>query len=87
MEKSMEYNKTLYVAIKITKGTDSVQCPAVIEALAGPGVEEAYTVLLNYRYNEYTGPITLHKKSAKFDIRKGVAQGDTISTKLFTERL
>ena len=48
-------------------------------------VEETYEKVLEGTYKESSATIKLHKVSEKIPIRKGVRQGDTIFSKLFTE--
>ena len=85
IEKSAEYNQPLYMAfIDYEKAFDSVEIPAVIEALRNQGVQEAYVNILANIYKDSTATLVLHKKSRKLPIKKGVRQGDTISPMLFT---
>jgi len=84
-EKCLEYNQPLcMVFIDYEKAFDSVETQSVLGALQQQGVESTYINLLRDVYTNCTTTVTLHKESAKINIKKGVRQGDTISHKLFT---
>ncbi|MCJ3109057.1 reverse transcriptase family protein, partial [Klebsiella pneumoniae] len=85
IEKSAEYNRPLYMAfIDYEKAFDSVEIPAVLEALRRQGICDSYVNTIANIYKDSTATLLLHKKSRKIPIQKGVRQGDTISPMLFT---
>lgn len=76
IEKSAEYNKTLYMAFIHYE-----------KALKDEAIEETYIRLLEDVYKKCTSRITLHKQSDKFPIRKAVRQEGTTTQKLFKSSL
>lgn len=60
------------VFIDYEKAFDSVSTVALLEALKDQGIEETCIRLLHEIYKECMGRIILHKKSNKFQIRKGL---------------
>ena len=85
IEKTSEYNMPLCLAfVDYRKAFDSVEIPAVLEAIKSQGVEQAYVNMLNHIYQHASAFIRLHKDSDIFKLGKGVRQGDCISPKLFT---
>ena len=57
------------------------------EGLKNQGVDEAYLNILRNLYSKATSALRLHKDSEKFELGRGVRQGDNISSKLFTSCL
>ena len=90
-EKCREYNISLRVAfVDYEKAFDSVQTQATLTSLQGQGIEDVYIEILKdilYTDSSVTLTVHLHKESEKIRIKRGVRQGDTISTKLFTATL
>ena len=88
LEKSNEYNMPLYMAfVDYEKAFDSLQHPAVFDALKKHGVEEKYINIMKEIYNNGTAQVRTESLSRKFKILKGVRQGDTLSPVLFTAAL
>lgn len=88
IEKSNEYNKTLYLCfIDFTKAFDSLNHYAIWEALQQQNIESRYISLLHSIYSKIKSRIKLEREGAEFDIKKGVRQGDPISPKIFSSVL
>ena len=88
-KKSRESNIPLYIAfVDYEKAFDSVQTQAVLTSLKEQGIEDVYIELLKEINNNSSMTVHLHKESNKINIRKGVRQGDSISSpKLFMAAL
>ena len=69
------------------KAFDSIQHPAVFGALKNQGVEEKYINIINETYKNGTAQVRTESLSRKFNILKGVRQGDTLSPVMFTAAL
>lgn len=88
IERSEEYELPLCMAfVDYEKAFDSIKTDAIINALKNQGIPIGYVTLLSNIYNKATANLKLQDKTEKFNIRKGVRQGDTISPKLFTAAL
>jgi hypothetical protein len=85
IQKHNEYKMPLVLAfIDYEKAFDSVEIWAVMRGLTKCSVDYRYIQLLNNIYKKATSSTQLHEQSGKFDIKRGVRQGDTMSPKLFT---
>ena len=69
------------------KAFDSVHTQVVLNSLPEQGIEDVHIELLKEIYTNSSMTIHLHKESKKINIRRGVRQGDTISSKLSTATL
>ena len=87
-EKAIEYQLPLCLAfIDYEKAFDSIEIPAVLQALVEQGVDITYINTIKDIYSKGTATIQLHSESNKINIHRGVRQGDTMSTKLFNAAL
>ena len=64
-----------------------MQTQAVLTSLKEQGIEDVYIKLLKEIDTNSSMTVHLHKESNKINIRRGVRQGDTISSKLFMAAL
>ena len=65
------------------KAFDSVEVPAILEAIESQGDEQIYINTLKHIYQNTFVFIHLHKESDIFKLERSVRQGDCISPKLF----
>lgn len=64
IEKAPEYNQPLHMAFIDHEDTfDSLETPAVMEALHDRGAQKAYVNILGNLYEDSTGTLFIHKKS------------------------
>ena len=86
IEKANEYNITLWMAmIDYEKAFDSIEIWAVINALSNGRIDDRYTNIIKYIYENATSQVmTTQEKTNKINKKRGVRQGDSISPKLFT---
>ncbi|GFR75949.1 galactosylgalactosylxylosylprotein 3-beta-glucuronosyltransferase [Elysia marginata] len=86
IEKSNEYNLPLCVGfIDYEKAFDSVEHFAIFDALRQININEKYVNILENIYQNATARVHIDNiESELFPIKRGVRQGDPISTKLFT---
>jgi len=61
------------------EGFDSVEIPAVLNALREQNIHPKYIRTLQNIYSYSTSTIRLHVEGDSFPINRGVRQGDTIS--------
>ncbi|KAG7301234.1 hypothetical protein JYU34_014132 [Plutella xylostella] len=88
IEKTNEYPQPLYIAfIDFTKAFDSIEHCYLWEALYKDKIEPKYIALLKHIYDHSSATIKLDQSGPKFNIEKGVKQGDSISPKLFNSVL
>ncbi len=88
VEKCNEFRIPLCLAfVDYEKAFDSVEHVGIMEAMDNQGVNKGYIELLANIYNNATSMIRLDKDSVKFEVKRGVRQGDTISPKLFNAGL
>ena len=84
-EKADEYKIPLFFAfVDYEKAFDSIELYPLFEAPENQGVEAAYITLLRDLYNGATSTLKLHRESDKINLRRGVRQGNNISSKRFT---
>ena len=80
-EKCREYNITLCVAfVDYEKAFDSIQTQAILTSLQEQGIEDVYIEILKDMHTDSLVTVHLHKESEKIRIKRGVRQGDTISS-------
>lgn len=83
IEKCVEYNKPIIlIFVDYEKAFDSVDQQKLFAALAECRVDR-YTGLLKCIYDHATASVSLHEDTNRFNIKRGMRQGDTISPKLF----
>jgi len=88
IEKANEYQLPLCLAfIDYEKAFDSIEVPAVLQALIDQGIDDTYVNIIKDIYSKGTAIIQLHTESNKINIQRGVRQGDTMSPKLFNAAL
>jgi len=84
IEKSEEYNRKIFLAfIDYTKAFDSVKHKKIYEALKNQGTPQAYIKLINEMYTNLKSRIVTEMTGESFEIRKGVRQGEPLSSCLF----
>ena len=84
IQKCEEYNKKLYLTfIDYTKAFDSVKHESVYRALERQGVEKKYIQVIMEMYGKLKARIKMDKTGEAFEIRRGVRQGDPLSSFLF----
>ena len=87
-EKCRDCNIPLCIAfMDYGKAFESVQTQAILTALQKQGIEDVYIEIMKNIYPDSSVTVHLHKEIEKIRIKRGVRQGDTISTKLFTATL
>ena len=88
IEKTSEYKLPIYLCfVDYEKAFDSVELRAVLTTLTNQGIEQQYINTIRNIYKKSTSSLRLHTTSEKFNLGRGVRQGDTISPKLFTATL
>ena len=88
IEKCNEYKiGIVLIFIDFEKAFDSVETWSILDSLDECRVDSRYSDTIRYVYENATSCIRLHENTAKFNIGRGVRQGDTISPKLFTSTL
>jgi hypothetical protein len=88
IEKHNEYKMCFALAfVDYEKAFDSIELWAILDALYECRTDSRYSELIKYIYEHATSSIRLHEDTQKFNIGRGVRQGDTISPKLFTAAL
>uniref|UniRef100_A0A7I4XRF4 Reverse transcriptase domain-containing protein n=1 Tax=Haemonchus contortus TaxID=6289 RepID=A0A7I4XRF4_HAECO len=88
IEVSQEYKMPLCLTfIDLKKAFDTVETEAVIEALCNQGVPTQYIRMLRELYDSFTTRISPFYKEVIVNVKRGVRQGDTISSKLFSAAL
>jgi Reverse transcriptase (RNA-dependent DNA polymerase) len=84
IEKHKEYNKELFLAfIDYEKAFDSVESSYMYRALKSHKVPSKYIRIVRFIYENSTAKITVEQLGEKFEIRRGVKQGDPMSPKIF----
>jgi hypothetical protein len=88
LEKTNEYQIPLYMAfVDYEKAFDSIQHSAVFDAMERHGAHEKYINIIKETYREGTAQVKTDILSRKFQIKKGVRQGDTLSPQMFIAAL
>ncbi|KAE9414768.1 hypothetical protein Angca_008488, partial [Angiostrongylus cantonensis] len=87
IEVSREYKRPLCLTSIVIEAFDSIEIEAVIEALGSQGVPAQYIKILRELYNNFTTKISPFYNHINVDVKRGVRQGDTILSKLFTATL
>jgi len=88
IEKCNEYKIPIVLCfIDFEKAFDSVELWSILDSLDECRIDSRYTRTIKHIYMNATSCVKLHKTTDKFQIGKGVRQGDTISPKLFTSCL
>lgn len=88
IEKCVEYNRPLVlIFVDYEKAFDSVNQQKMLEALNECRIDHRYTTVIKNIYDNATACVRLHEDTQKFNIHRGVRQGDTISPKLFNTLL
>ncbi|KAK6734925.1 hypothetical protein RB195_018242 [Necator americanus] len=88
IEVSREYNMPLCLTfIDLRKAFDSIETEEIMEALDNQGAPTQYIKRLRELYSNFSTGISPFYKKAIIDMKKGVRQGDTISSNIFTATL
>ena len=71
IEKTSEYNMQLCLAfVDYRKAFDSIEIPAMLEAIECHGVDQTYVNILKHIYQNASSFIRLHKDSEPFKLKK-----------------
>ncbi|EYC07192.1 hypothetical protein Y032_0071g517 [Ancylostoma ceylanicum] len=83
-----ECNVTLCLTfIVLREAFDTVETEAVLEALGNHNVPTQYIRILRELYSNFTTRISLFYDYITIDVKRGIRQGYTVSSKLFTATL
>lgn len=85
--KAVEYNIPLHLAfVDYQKAFDSIEIWAILAAMDNARIDSRYSKLIQHIYANATLRIKIEDdmETEKIPIERGVRQGDTISSKLFT---
>ncbi|KAE9420540.1 hypothetical protein Angca_003004, partial [Angiostrongylus cantonensis] len=69
--------------IDLKKAFDSIEIEAVMEALGSQGVPTQYIKILRELYKKFATSISSFGNDINVDVKRGVREDDTISSKLF----
>ena len=84
IEKYLEFRRPSYLAfIDYKKAFDSISHSSIWEALKTQNINEKYINILKNIYSNSSSRVKLDRTGAKFNIKRGVRQGDPLSPKLF----
>jgi hypothetical protein len=84
LEKSHEYNTPVCLLfIDFKKAFDSVEFNAIWTALEHYGVDSSTISIIKSLYSAGTSSISIGQSTAKFDVQRGVRQGDALSPLIF----
>ena len=85
IEKTQEYNLTLYMAfIDYAKAFDTVEHVSILKALEEMKIHPKYIRLIGKIYSNSESKVKIEAEGKTFKTKRGVRQGDPISPKLFT---
>jgi hypothetical protein len=84
LEKTKEFNLPLCMAfIDYEKAFDTLEKPAILEALENQQIERQYIDLIKHIYDNAKTSTNLHNIKADIKINREIRQGDTMSPILF----
>lgn len=87
----IDYNEykigIVFIFIDFEKAFDSVEAWSIFDSLDKCRVDSMYSNTIRYLYENATSCVRLSENTAKFNMGRGVRQGDTITPKLFTSTL
>ena len=87
-QRCREWGVPLYIStIEFTKAFDRIKHSALWSSLRSNGVKPAYVKLLQRLYSHREGTVLTDKESDVFPIKRGIKQGDPLSSLLFNTLL
>ncbi|XKL63252.1 hypothetical protein PGB90_005616 [Kerria lacca] len=73
--------------IDFEKAFDSIKLNCILKALKNSKINETYIQLIKYIYNYAKASIKINQYAETISLRKGIRQGDALSSKLFNAAL